>query len=303
MAGFDLTPIPEPERLRSHAQAWLARFAPLVMDDNLVAEDEELKSRLHLIETLGSEAIGLQPQLESLSSLDDVELRQTFRRAVTQLESLDVDLRKRLARVAPGDPEGLVDLEALQDRLDERAARQEMGLATTQEIPSVLKMKTAPGSLAGAAFLGIFGLGWTAFTTVHAVLMIGGLAQAIGWFALALLAFYSIFFFVGFGLLWTAFLTASTEEIELEGRILTVRRKFGPIVKVVRHTLAEQTRARIGEGSLGFAPSKGRTQKPSPAVVLTDADGKSISIGVLTSEESREDTMQRINAYLMARPS
>ncbi len=302
MNGFDLTPNPDSNLARNRAQGWLARFAPLVMDDSAV-NDEELRNRLQLIERLGSEATELQPELESLDGLDDVELRQTFRRAVTQLDSLQGDLRKRLARVAPGDPAGLVDLDVLQERLEERAARQEMGLATTQEIPSVLKLKTAPGNLAAAAFLGIFSLAWNAFTAFHATLMIGGMAKAFGWIALALLGFYAIFFTVGFGMAWGAFMTASTEEIELDGTSLTVRRRFASITKTKRHVLDPKSRARIGEGTLGWIQSgNNQRSRPTPAVVVTDLDGREISIGVNASAESRNRTMEQINAYLDAKP-
>lgn len=296
MPGIDWTHDNEPDRDR--AQAWVAQFAPLLLDDETL-DEAEIRRRLDLIGRLKENAAEVSEGLVALQHVDDHDLVQTFHRAHGQLDSLDVDLRKRLGRLRPGDPQSIADLDALQERLDERAARQEMGLPTDQEIPQILEMRTAPGNPAGAAFLGIFGLGWNAFTTFHAVLMIGGMTKAFGWGALALLGFYAIFFFAGFAMLYGALNMASSENITLHGRNLKVTRKLGPWTRRKSYTLAAEGKASIGETD-GL---RGNNQPPIKAVLLLDDADRPVALASNATPAVKERVRDRINAYLEARPT
>lgn len=283
------------EQTVDDTNAWVAQFAPLIISSGDVGVPE-IKERLALIQQLGSDSAALRARL-TLHNLDaPPALVETFESAVSQLDSLETDYRKRLAKLAPGDPGGIADLKAVQEKLEQRAARQELGVATEEEIPAVLEIKTSPGNLPAALAMGVFGLGWTAFTTLHAVLMIGGMMQAIGWAALFLLAFYSIFFLVGFGLLAGAFGQGATENIKLEGRQLTVVKKLGVVTRSKTYTLSPGIQAKI-EVPVTASSSKNST---TPSIVLTDSEGRPVSIASSATEASREQVCARINAYLAA---
>jgi hypothetical protein len=297
---FDLTPNEE-SHPRELANAWVARFEPLVMGDDTLT-DEDVRARLKLVDDLRREAPGVKSAISGLEGVEYLELIQTFRNAEGQLNSIEGDLRKRLARLAPGDPAGLVDLDALQERLSERAARQEMGLPTSTEIPSVLEAKCSPGNIGGAAFMGLFGLGWNSFTAFHATLMIGGMMKAFGIAALALLGFYSIFFAVGIGMLIGAFKMAASEFLRLDGHNLTITQRFGPISRTKRYELDPASRATIGEAEFGgFRPSNSRT-KTTPALLLVDTQGRQVSFAQTAASTVREQLRDKINAYLEAQP-
>ncbi len=284
---------------RDLANAWIARFAPLVLQNDAISA-EELHRRIELTHRLKDEYPGIyQGLLDAGCSASD-ELSQTLQQAAGQLESIEADLRNRLGAVAPGDPKGLVDLDVLQERLSERAARQEIGLPTTTVVPPILEMRISKGNIAGAIGLGVFGFGWTSFTTLHAVLMIGGFRAAIGWGALALLGFYSIFFLVGFGMLAGAFSLAASEDIRLEGNRLTVIRRLGPIRRVKHYVLAKGIRAAIGTPTVGGFNNQNKTVN---AILMLDESGNQISLGSSVPVPFKMDLVKRINQYLAAQPA
>lgn len=300
MTQFDLTPN-EDSHPRELANAWVARFAPLVMGDEALT-DQDVRDRIQVVDELRREAPGVKSAIGTLAGVEYLEIVQTFRNAEAQLDSIEADLRKRLARLAPGDPAGLVDLDALQERLSERAARQEMGLPTSTEIPSVLEAKCSPGNIGGAAFMGLFGLGWNSFTAFHATLMIGGMMKAFGVAALALLGFYGIFFAVGFGMLIGAFKMAASEFLRLDGHELTITQKFGPISRTKRYQLDPTTRATIGEAEFGGFRSSNSRAKTTPALLLVDTQGRQVTIAQTAAATVREQLRDKINAYLEAQP-
>ena len=99
------------EELRDQANAWLARFAPLVMSPSAGLTESEVRKRLESVERLKSEAGSLRPRLGSLR-LEDADLANTVEQALRQLDSVEEELRRTLGKLVPGDPAGLVDLDA-----------------------------------------------------------------------------------------------------------------------------------------------------------------------------------------------
>ena len=285
------------ERLRQEAHAWVARLAPLLEDDP-AATEAELRERIARLEELHRTLPDVF-LLKSSADEEDQRLVGTVEKAARQMPTLEDRLRRRLALLAPGDPQSRVDLERVQEKLAELEARQELGLKPDAVPSGPLEMKTSPGSLAGGAFLGVFGLGWTAFTTVHAVVMIGGMWRAFGPLALALLLFYAIFWAVGFGMLGMAFAAASEESVRLDGNVLTVRRVLGPFARERAYVVDTKRPARVERVSSN-APESGRTTSMMKAVVLTDVDGRPILLAAGTTSAKREEVVRRINAYLAA---
>lgn len=287
---------PEKEQTRDEANAWVARFAPLVMSDEVFTETE-VRQRIAACQSLSAEGQSLQARLNSIADTDP-ELLSTFEKALGQLDSLESDFRKHLARLKPGDPEGIADLESVNEKLAERMARQEIGMDTAREIPDILEMKVAPGNKAAAVGLGVFGLGWNAFTAFHATLMIGGMSQAFGPMAFFLLAFYAIFFFAGIGMWVAAVNTGSAEYISLEGRSLTVRKSLGPWNKERHYTLAPDATAEIAEMEIAQVRNSRTPPKPTPVVQLHDVEGNPIGLGATSTDAQRRQTRDKINAYL-----
>ncbi|MBX3118622.1 MAG: hypothetical protein KF784_06125 [Fimbriimonadaceae bacterium] len=302
MSGFALPPEQPYVDITNQAQAWVAEFAPLVMDDTPLTE-REVHERLDILERLRDSGPKIQTRLNAADNYEHSRLASTMEHAISQIDSIETDLRKRLARLSPGDPEGIVDLNTLQERLEQRSAKLEMGVPTDLEIPPVLKLKLSPGNIGGALFIGLFGLGWTAFTTFHAVLMIGGMLTAFGWPALFMLLFYSIFFAAGFAMFAAAYNAAANEEIELDGYELTIRKTLFGIKREKKYRLPQDAKAECVAKIMeveneGFRQSNSR--KTVTAIVMTDDQDRQITFGAAASQRTREKTVEHLNAYLSA---
>lgn len=283
--------------VRELANQWLARFAPLIASDGVPFESATIRNQLAAIASLKNDAPELRRLLEPFTEGSDRQLFDTVNQALGQLDSLEGGLRKQLAKVAPGDPQGMIDVASLQDRLAEREAKQEIGVQTSDLIPSVLELETSPPNKAVAIGAGVFGLGWTAFTAIHCVIMIGGMYRAFGFAAFGLLAFYSIFFLVGFAMLGSCVNSLCTESISLNGRALTVHRKLGNWVRTKTFELSEDTRASIGKPQSGTTQSSNGAA-PLQTINLTDSRGKGISFGASTTYEFKQKLAKKINEYL-----
>lgn len=295
-------PPPLPDTYRdqavSEANAWVARFAPLVMQDDVLTEDE-VRHRLETIRQLRSVGPALRDRISSVGGPEEQELAVTLASAVDHLDGVEKDLRTRLATLAPGDPAGIVDLDVLQDRLAEREARTEVGLFGQ---PEKLELKVCGANWAAAGFLGLFSFGWNSFTAVHATLMIGGMFKSFGWPALFLLGFYAIFFAAGFGMVLAAINSASTESIEIEDGELTVFRKLGRWVRRKSYRLGPNSKATIGMSTSSFRSSN-QNRTPKPTIVVADIDGSEISFGDNAAPTQQQMIVDKINAYLSSRKS
>ncbi len=209
---------------REAAERWLARFAP-VLDPVDQQEVKELKRRVGLIDALQQDEQRVEDDLVWAGDAQDETLLATVRSARAELESRERELRSRIAELAPGSPEGVVNLERLQARLAEAAARREVEeVAPSASLDGRLELQTAPAQPGAVVGAGIFGAGWLSFTVFHMTIMIGGMWRAFGPAALFLLLFYSIFLAVGIGVLYSAWRASCREEIELDGLDLLIRR-------------------------------------------------------------------------------
>lgn len=287
------------QAVRDELNAWVARFAPLVMAHEVLTEGE-VRERIHVVGQLRRDAVTLDEWMASNPVWQTDTLAATFAQARRQLDSVEGDLRRHLAILAPGDPEGRVDLDALQDRLAERAARDEAGVQN-EIIPEILNMQTARGSVAGGAFMGLFGLGFGGFATFHALLMIGGMWQAFGPVALAMLLFYSIFWGASAAILIGAFKVAANEVITVDGSNLVVTRRLGPVSTSKRYTLPANAEARIETVEITTTSGNRQSTKSGPAIVLTDVEGNPIHLATQgITKYTREQNLEKLNAYLKA---
>ena len=285
-----------PQELKNEVQAWLASFTPLVMNREAHTESEVMQ-RLGLILELKKNGPLLKMRLGDMG-YEEQELADTFRRAWEQLPSLENDTRLLLGKIRPGDPRGLPDLDALQDRLDEREARQEIGAPTTVLPDSVVEETASPKQVAAAiAQLSMAG-GVLAFTTFHMIAMIWGMSQAFGPLAFLLVFFYSIFYFGAFAMVSSAFKAGAEEKVKLNGRTLTITRTLGPIEQVKDFVIAPNSLPRIGRPNLVVSSKNG--QMPQTAILLTEVTGKEVSFGMGMTHEMRERLRDKISTYLKA---
>jgi len=286
---------------RETANRWLARFVPLLEDQEALTATE-CRRRVKLAEALVGEGGEALAALEARATGDDGPLLSTLRAAVTEVATLEQDLRRRLARLSPGDPAGEVDLDAIQAKLAETAARREVHEITGSPLLTPrLEVKTSPASWAGAAGLGIFGLGWSSFTTIHAVLFIGGFWRVIGPFALFFLLFYAMFWAVGFAMLWGAYLAACDETVSLDGRSLVVARRLGPFSWRREATLPSTSRVKRIASTV--SAGKNGHGKTGTDLAVTDENGREVRFACMRSGEEQERLMARLNDYLGAQPA
>lgn len=290
-------PNPYREQAIDEAQAWVARFAPLVLQ-NAPLNEPEVRQRMNVIHQLRGTGAALRDRLRSVGGPNEVELTSTMAAAVDQLDSVEDDLRRRLAAVAPGDPDGIVNLDLLRDKLAERAAQAEAGMMSTLAQPDQLELEITKGNKAGAVGTGLFALFWNGFTLVHAAFMITGMFMAFGWVALFLLLFYAIFFGAGAAITMAAINTASTESVSLDGLDLTVNRKFGKWVRTKKYRLGARARAEVGMTTAGVR--SGNRSRHQPAILLPDEHGNQITLGQHGTDIQRTTAVQKINDYLAA---
>jgi len=269
------------------AERWLAAFAPLMNFDE-ARTTAEIEKRVRLAQDLlaQSRAITVQPGSPQAA---------VYEQALRQLPLVEDDYRRRLSVVQPGHPLSLADLNSLQDKLAEHAARAELGVQDPAS-SGELKLKTSPSNWGAALAAGVFGLGILGFSGFHATLMIGGMMKAFGPIALALLLFYAIFFAAAFGMLYTGFLSGSEETIEFEGSKLVVSRKLGLIRSTKTYDIDPKIPATIAR--IDRASSNSRASRLIPVVQLTDVEGRSVNIAAGSNDGQRLRTLQAINAYL-----
>ncbi|MFM7322369.1 MAG: hypothetical protein ACKO5K_12715 [Armatimonadota bacterium] len=278
------------------ARSWLARFAPFVYAVPETTADQ-CRDLIARVRRLREESVGVVSGLEvDPGSVEGPELLSTVRHAVASLDGVEEDLRRRLARLAPGDPDGIVDLDALREKMAERAAREELGVATGTAVPEGFKERITGGNRGAAVGLFVFGLGWNAFTLVHATLMIGGMVRAFGWIALGLLLFYAIFFGAGFAMFKGAYETASAVDLELDGWELSVTRTLAGRARRRTWTLGPDSRASAAVPVI----SRGSGAAAMPALRLSDKDGNEFDIPGGFDPVRRHALERRINAHIAA---
>jgi hypothetical protein len=240
-------------------------------------------------------------RLRQQASQRDLTLLQTVRDALGELDGLESELRRRLAALAPGDPEGEVDLEAMRAKLAEAAARREVAsvagpLVGTQSaaVGEPLVLQVSDPDWGAALMMGIFSLGWNAFTTFHAFMMIGGMFRALGIGALALLLFYSIFWFVGGTMAWSAIQSAANEKLSLNGWEMTLHRWLGPIRWEKRYTLGPDSKVYLN------TPVVKNRNSQNGDLAVRDAQGKLIRFGGTRPRPEQPWLRDKINTYLSA---
>ncbi|MDX1934388.1 MAG: hypothetical protein SFU56_17435 [Capsulimonadales bacterium] len=282
--------IDDTTELRTSALASLRRFHA-VLERGSMATAEEWRADLEALRLLKRDMPTTLARLEMAAEPGDFDLVAALREATAELAPLETEIRQRLGGARSNGESGYVDLDALRGQLAERAARRELGGSSGVGTVPTLEIAMRRSSMAGIPML-VFGTGWLSFTTFHAIMMIGGLSRAIGWAALFLLAFYSIFFMVGFGMLWGGITQFRKEELILAGASLTVRYTlFGYSWDKV-YSLDAQSRAWVATPAV---QQKGaRIQE----IAILTGEGKEIRVGNGLPDPILYQESDRINDYV-----
>lgn len=280
------------------ANQWLVRFTPL-LDESDSLHADECRERLRAIPSLRDSGDRVRLRLQEHGDATDAPLLATLEGAVRELDALEDDLRRRLARLAPNDPQASADLDSIQDRLAAAAAKREVEAVAgpISQNAGGLEVRTSNANWGAALFMALFSFGWLSFTTVHAFMMLGEMRQSLGWAALGLLGFYAIFFAVGIGMAWGAVLSASDEHLTVEGDELVLTRKLLGLVWRKRHALGDDSRAEIGHN---VTRSDSGSSISSYAYVM-NAQGREIKFGVGRPEPELKRVVSQLNEYLEAR--
>lgn len=287
---------------RTAANRWLAQFAPLLQTDELTTASE-CDRALDVVKTLRASGRPTLAEINRVGELADQSLISTLQQAVGQLDSVEESIRRRLALVQPGDPDGIVDIAKLQSELAIRAARTEMNVTDEDDLAVPLDLPLVGPNYPAALASGIFALGWNSFVLFHMVMMIGGLMHAIGFAAFFLLLFYSIFIFAGLAISKAAIDAAASHSARLDGLHLTISHRLAGITWSRERDLEPGARAFLGfpnapagdEDSPRFSRRSVNVQE---MIGLTDIGGKTVWLPAPTDPNAKAKLVQRINLYL-----
>lgn len=293
LPAVPLSPVQRRESVQA-ANAWLAQFAPLLDDLDRLGADQ-CRARIQQVPALRADGERILLRLREHACQTDAGLLATLGEAVRELDGQEHDLRQRLALLEPGDPQGAVDLSDLRERLAEAAARREVASVTGSlgGHSGLLELQSSVPNWGAAAALGLFSFGWMSFTTVHAVLMIGGMFHAFGWIALALLGFYAIFWSVGGVMAWNAIQAASHEHLAGAGHQITITRKFLAWSWSKKYQVSSESRAYVKRASSRHHSNV----NSSLQAAFTAADGREITFAASRPEPELDRLVSRLSDY------
>ena len=287
---------------RGAANSWLSQFAPLLKDDEFTSS-EECDGALATLKSLRVTGPRALAEINRLGQLSDQSLISTLQQAIRQLDSVEDSVRKRLALVQPGDPDGVVDLVQLQSQLALRAARDEMNVPR-DEGGAILELNLARPNPVAAAGLGLFALAWNSFTLVHMVFMIGGMWHTFGPVALFLLLFYSVFIGAGLAMIIGLLDALSTHTAELNGLNLIVRKRIGGWTRTKAYEIKPSTTAYFGIANVSsdddseFRYRGQRLSSVKEAITLTDVKDRAVTLATPQNPAEKDRMLKRINMYL-----
>jgi hypothetical protein len=200
------------------------------------------------------------------------------------IDRVDEDIRGQLARLAPGAPEGRVDMDSLRQQIADLSARKEIGVKSSITQDRLELTTGAQGNRTDRERGAI-----VAVSIVFAMIMLMIAKEGHGpspVLAIIMTAFLVRFF------LRVATLRRSN-RIVLEGRKLRV---FG-MLGSRDYQLGPQSRAYAGTS---LVPSQNGNPYYRAAILMLDANGSEISIPVMQAPAFQEELVRKINAYLAA---
>ncbi|MCU0316648.1 MAG: hypothetical protein MUC92_08650 [Fimbriimonadaceae bacterium] len=282
----------EREMLVRQANTWLSDFS-LSLSPPPGCSATDLGKLAKKCEDLAMGGSGLLSELRRVAEPEDEPLLLMLQQSIDQVPGVELDLRKRLARVSTTGEGGWVDFNDLRVKLAELAARREIGASSVAEIPSVLELSLGKRNVLAGLSVGVFALAWNSFTLFHAIAMIGRLSKVVGFFTIFLAGFYALFFGVGAGLIFATFEFFCDKELILEGNLCTVRRRLGRFVHDWKKTLHPETRAEL----MVTSRTEDTTRRQ---IVLKDEKGNPFNLPEIPLVSDATKVVDQINSYLAA---
>ena len=247
--------------LELDAYQWMTRMSPLVLD---TLPSTKTAAKRHLAD--------LQQQLQTGRTLQQAiagmglnpSITTSIDEAIRHLPDMILDAEAHITYLETGAANAEDAAEQLREKLARRAAQTEVNDIIGKEIEQPLEATTRHRNIPAAIAMGIFGIAWTSFTTVHAFFMIGGMMQAFGWAALFLLLFYSMFWAVGFGMLATSAASLGTETIDLyDGTLTSTFNLFG-YKRVKKIAIDTSYRAKVVKVTWGGIQIQNSNRRSAP---------------------------------------
>ena len=247
--------------LELDAYQWMTRMSPLVLD---TLPSTKTAAKRHLAD--------LQQQLQTGRTLQQAiagmglnpSITTSIDEAIRHLPDMILDAEAHITYLETGAANAEDAAEQLREKLARRAAQTEVNDIIGKEIEQPLEATTRHRNIPAAIAMGIFGIAWTSFTTVHAFFMIGGMMQAFGWAALFLLLFYSMFWAVGFGMLATSAASLGTETIDLyDGTLTSTFNLFG-YKRVKKIAIDTSYRAKVVKVTWGGIQMQNSNRRSAP---------------------------------------
>ena len=247
--------------LELDAYQWMTRMSPLVID---TLPSTKTAAKRHLAD--------LQQQLQTGRTLQQAiagmglnpSITTSIDEAIRHLPDMILDAEAHITYLETGAANAEDAAEQLREKLARRAAQTEVNDIIGKEIEQPLQATTRHRNIPAAIAMGIFGIAWTSFTTVHAFFMISGMMQAFGWAALFLLLFYSMFWAAGFGMLATSAASLGTETIDLyDGTLTSTFNLFG-YKRVKKIAIDTSYRAKVVKVTWGGIQLQNSNRRSAP---------------------------------------
>lgn len=287
-------------KARETANGWLSRLSPLLGREE-ITQAETCRKRLALLEILRPDGEVALAELQQHATSSDTLLLETLQQALDELDGIEHDLRRHLAKLAPGDPQGAVDLELLRAKLAGVAARREVASVagplqtqTSLEGKTLTVLGSEPAS-GQALVVGGMGIVWLAFITYQAFQTFRTFGTGTldnTWFTNGM---WALLWLGGAIMVKSAIQLGSREELTLEGRKLTLRQRIGPFQMVNQHSLELETRAQHVSGAQAH-------QDPG-VLAIRESNGKWLNFGRRRPVTEQLWLRDKINAYLETLPS
>lgn len=280
--------------LELDAYQWMTRMSPLVLD---TLPSTKTAAKRHLAD--------LQQQLQTGRTLQQAiagmglnpSITTSIDEAIRHLPDMILDAEAHITYLETGAANAEDAAEQLREKLARRAAQTEVNDIIGKEIEQPLEATTRHRNIPAAIAMGIFGIAWTSFTTVHAFFMIGGMMQAFGWAALFLLLFYSMFWAVGFGMLATSAASLGTETIDLyDGTLTSTFNLFG-YKRVKKIAIDTSYRAKVVKVTWGGIQIQNSNRRSAPqwCIEVRDTAGAKHQVSKGGDKDILEEVARQLN--------
>ena len=266
---------------QSRADAWHSRLQPLFRDDGPL-DLADIHASLGLLRELRSAG----PDVQSGVSFDAAR-RVGLSEGMVRLDQLERKLRERLTDLDPSDPDALADTPERAARAREAVSRRDGEERLRRLASTPLDEVLCKPDAAQAVATGGFALFWNLFTLFHAAVMLTSFWHAFGPVALLGLAFYAIFFGVGFFVGRQALDALKAETLRLDGDLLVLSTKVGPFGITRNVVLSDGARFQLVKAH--------RNGKQGRELAIRSATGEEIRFGGRVPEGQKESLVKRLN--------